>query len=102
MYGSIFYNDEMIETAELCIPHKHMHERLFVLLPLVEIAPDFIHPKYRKIDTNGTLSKISYVETLGGGRGIGYPQFELMEDKTLFVWTNPLEKNQIISRWIDL
>ena len=44
----IFYNDEMIETAELCIPHKHMHERLFVLLPLVEIAPDFIHPKYRK------------------------------------------------------
>ena len=40
--------NEMIETAELCIPHKHMHERLFVLLPLVEIAPDFIHPKYRK------------------------------------------------------
>jgi len=44
----IFYNDEMIETAELCVPHKHMHERLFVLLPLVEIAPDFIHPKYKK------------------------------------------------------
>ena len=57
---------------------------------------------YRKIDTNGTLSKISYVETLGGGRGIGYPQFELLEDKILFMWTDPLEKNQIKSRWIDL
>ena len=57
---------------------------------------------YRKIDTNGILSKISYVETLGGGRGIGYPQFELIEDKTLFVWTDPLGKNQIKSRWIGL
>lgn len=44
----IFYNDEMIETAELCVPHKHMHERLFVLKPLFEIAPEFIHPKYKK------------------------------------------------------
>jgi len=57
---------------------------------------------YRKIETNGTLSKISYVESLGGGRGIGYPQFELLEDKILFMWTDPLEKNQIKSRWIDL
>ncbi|MEC9050332.1 MAG: hypothetical protein VYD66_06005, partial [Candidatus Neomarinimicrobiota bacterium] len=57
---------------------------------------------YRKIETNGTLSKISYVETLGGGRGIGYPQFELIEDKTLFVWTDPLGKNKIKSRWIGL
>jgi len=57
---------------------------------------------YRKIETNGTLSEISYVESLGGGRGIGYPQFELMEDKILFVWTDPLGKNQIKSRWIDL
>ncbi|MBT5225221.1 MAG: hypothetical protein HOM19_07300 [Candidatus Marinimicrobia bacterium] len=57
---------------------------------------------YRKIDINGTLSEISYVESLGGGRGIGYPQFELMEDQILFVWTDPLGKNQIKSRWIDL
>ena len=57
---------------------------------------------YRKIDINGTLSEIFYVESLGGGRGIGYPQFELMEDQILFVWTDPLGKNQIKSRWIDL
>ena len=44
----IFYNNEIIETAELCIPHKHMHERKFVLTPLNEIASDYIHPKYNK------------------------------------------------------
>ena len=60
----IFYNDEMIEKAELCVPHKHMHERLFVLLPLVEIAPDFIHPKYKKtiIELVASCSDVDKVE----------------------------------------
>ena len=44
----IFYNDSIIETAELCVPHKHMHERMFVLTPLHNIAPDMVHPKYNK------------------------------------------------------
>lgn len=44
----IFYNNEIIETAELCIPHKHMHERRFVLTPLNEIASSYLHPKYNK------------------------------------------------------
>ena len=44
----IFFNNEIIETSDLCIPHKHMHERNFVLGPLNEIAPEYIHPKYKK------------------------------------------------------
>lgn len=44
----IFYNDVIIETAQLCVPHKHMHERMFVLTPLQNIAPDMVHPKYNK------------------------------------------------------
>ena len=44
----IFYNDSIIETAELCVPHKHMHERMFVLIPLHNIASDMVHPKYNK------------------------------------------------------
>ena len=44
----IFFNNEIIETSELCIPHKHMHERNFVLVPLKEIAPSLMHPKYNK------------------------------------------------------
>ena len=44
----IFFNNDIIETADLCIPHKHMHERNFVLVPLKEIASDVLHPKYKK------------------------------------------------------
>mgnify|MGYP006112826507 FL=1 len=44
----IFYNDEIIETSQLCVPHKHMHERMFVLTPLNNIAPEMVHPKYNK------------------------------------------------------
>ena len=44
----IFYIDSIIETSELCVPHKHLHERMFVLTPLHNIAPEMIHPKYNK------------------------------------------------------
>ena len=44
----IFYNDHIIETVDLCSPHKHMHERNFVLVPLKEIAGHVVHPKYNK------------------------------------------------------
>ena len=44
----IFFNNDIIETPELCIPHKHMHERNFVLVPMNEIAPNFVHSKYNK------------------------------------------------------
>ncbi len=44
----LFYNDLIIEKEELCIPHIHLHNRKFVLTPLHEISPDYIHPKYRK------------------------------------------------------
>ncbi len=44
----IFYNDSIIETPDLCIPHKHLHERMFVLTPLHNIAPEMVHPKYNK------------------------------------------------------
>ena len=44
----IFYNDVIIETPQLCVPHKHMHERMFVLIPLHNIAADMVHPKYNK------------------------------------------------------
>lgn len=47
----LFYNDEIIEASDLCIPHKYISKRKFVLLPLNEIAPNFIHPKYDKTIT---------------------------------------------------
>jgi 2-amino-4-hydroxy-6-hydroxymethyldihydropteridine diphosphokinase len=36
----LLYDDEVIDTARLCLPHPRMHLRAFVIAPLVEIAPD--------------------------------------------------------------
>lgn len=53
----IIYFDEMIINEVindnfgenlLIVPHQRMQERLFVLVPLAEIAPDFIHPILKK------------------------------------------------------
>jgi 2-amino-4-hydroxy-6-hydroxymethyldihydropteridine diphosphokinase len=40
----LFYGARIINTPELIIPHPRLTERAFVLVPLAEIAPDFIHP----------------------------------------------------------
>lgn len=40
----LFYNQTIIETDRLQIPHPYLPEREFVLEPFVEIAPDFKHP----------------------------------------------------------
>lgn len=44
----LFYQDEIIDTEELSIPHKLLHRRKFTLLPLSEIAGDRIHPVFNK------------------------------------------------------
>ena len=40
----IAYNDEIVETKNLILPHPRFYERAFVVQPLNEIAPDWIHP----------------------------------------------------------
>ncbi len=40
----LFYNDDIISTDRLTIPHALAHERLFVLNPMNDIAPDYLHP----------------------------------------------------------
>jgi GTP cyclohydrolase-4 len=44
----LFYGDEVFNDKELTIPHPHLAERAFVLVPLAEIAPDLVHPENRK------------------------------------------------------
>ncbi|VAW41702.1 2-amino-4-hydroxy-6-hydroxymethyldihydropteridinepyrophosphokinase [hydrothermal vent metagenome] len=40
----LFYANQILETEKLTIPHPGLHERAFVLRPLADIAPDFVHP----------------------------------------------------------
>ncbi len=44
----LFYGGESVHTAQLDVPHPRLHERAFVLIPLSEIAPNWIHPVYKK------------------------------------------------------
>lgn len=48
----LFFGSQIIETPELSIPHPELHNRRFVLEPLHEIAPDFVHPQFKSTITN--------------------------------------------------
>ena len=44
----LFYGKQIINTPELIIPHPRLPERAFVLIPLADIAPDYVHPSTGK------------------------------------------------------
>jgi 2-amino-4-hydroxy-6-hydroxymethyldihydropteridine diphosphokinase len=63
----LYYNQTIIETPTLIIPHPRLTERNFVLAPLMEIAPDFVHPILKKTNTalynDSTDASIVYKKT---------------------------------------
>ena len=44
----LFYNDLIMHTDTLTIPHPHFHKRAFVMVPMLEIAQDSTHPLFKK------------------------------------------------------
>ncbi len=62
----LFFNSEIIQTENLQIPHPRISERNFILHPLTEIIPDFIHPilnksiKYLKNECSDDLKVFKY------------------------------------------
>lgn len=44
----LFFNNEVIQTEHLTVPHPHIQNRRFVLEPLAEISPNFEHPLLKK------------------------------------------------------
>lgn len=41
----LFYDDVVVKTKDLIIPHPRIQDRLFVLQPLLDLDPEFIHPE---------------------------------------------------------
>jgi 2-amino-4-hydroxy-6-hydroxymethyldihydropteridine diphosphokinase len=52
----VFFNDEIVDTNNLTIPHPRMADRKFVLVPLDEIIPNYIHPIFN--ETIASLNRI--------------------------------------------
>jgi 2-amino-4-hydroxy-6-hydroxymethyldihydropteridine diphosphokinase len=48
----LFYGDKVIQEDGLTIPHPHLQQRRFVLVPLKEIAPELKHPVFKKTITS--------------------------------------------------
>lgn len=44
----LFYDDLIVNTPTLTIPHPRLHERAFVLMPLMDISPELVHPVLQK------------------------------------------------------
>ncbi len=40
----LFYDGQVIDEADLQIPHPRLHERSFALVPMMDIAPELLHP----------------------------------------------------------
>ncbi len=51
----LFYDSIILLTEKLTIPHPLLHQRLFVLVPMSELAPDFRHPVLGKTITELTV-----------------------------------------------
>ena len=62
----IDFNSQIIDSKRLSIPHSHLTERNFVLTPLFDVCPEWIHPKSKKhiqnlIETiNNPITKVDY------------------------------------------
>lgn len=44
----LVYGNKILKTKNLTVPHKEMHKRKFVLIPLLKIAPELKHPVLKK------------------------------------------------------
>ena len=63
----LFFGNRIIDEPELTVPHPLLEQRRFVLEPLAELAPDFVHPFGKKtvrelLDDLGTAQQVEKIQ----------------------------------------
>lgn len=59
----LFFNDMIYSDEEITVPHKDLLNRDFVLIPLLEIEPELIHPQLKKKISEISIFKYKYEQT---------------------------------------
>ena len=59
----LFYDNLIYSDEEITIPHNDLMNRDFVLVPLMEIEPEFIHPEYNKKISEISIFKLEAEQT---------------------------------------
>jgi len=72
----LFYDNQLIQDDRLIIPHPFVDERAFVLAPLADIAPDFVHPQTGKT----VVQMLARVYSTAVHRLPQQPTFQVMGD----------------------
>ena len=78
----LFYGQRIIETPTLTIPHARLHQRRFVLVPMAELDPDWIHPQYEQtmqalLDRLTDTRRVRKLDVVPGSRFASRPSCAL-------------------------
>lgn len=80
----LFYNEEVINSENLSVPHLKMEDRRFVLRPLADIAPQFYHPVLKK-DIRNLLQECKDKSILTKTEQVLFKSRELLFSKMEFI-----------------
>lgn len=72
-FDIVFFGQQVIEQPGLTVPHPRLHQRRFVLEPLVEVDPDWTHPVFHRsakelLESLTDTSQVNKLDVIPGAK----------------------------------